>query len=166
MGEDEIVKLTKRINWLNKFGGLAKPIVPKEVLGAFYCLGIPQSMSILRGLQERGATVSDPTQYIKAAIQKANATFGSAAKEELPDDDEEEIMAEAAALADDYEEEAGDDIMAEAAALAEDYDEAWMDEAEPEPKKAKKETTRVVGGITGHNRLVPQRAELAQKRGP
>lgn len=117
-GDDDVSKLTKRVLWLNKFGGLAKPIKPSEVVGAFYCLGVQQSMSILGGLQERGASVPDPTKYLKAQIRHANgvAVAGPGwAKEEVgaEEDDAEE-------------EEAGEDgeaLAAEAAALAEEYDE-------------------------------------------
>lgn len=163
--EDEIAKLTKRIQWLNKFGGLAKPIHAKEVLGAFYCLGVPQSMAILRELQEKGARVPDPTKYIKISIQQANGIIGTAAKEELPEE-EDDMMDEAAALADDYEEEDAD-MLAEAAALADDYeDEEWKEAAAAPFKSGKKGVTRVVGGLTGATRLVPPRAEAGRTRGP
>lgn len=51
--------------------------------------------------------MSDPTQYIKSAVQRANG-MGGAAKDDGGDDDMQadgSFMADAAALADDYEEE-------------------------------------------------------------
>lgn len=69
---DDVAKITKRLQWLNQFGGLTRKIVVDEVVGALYCLGLPQSMAILRGLQEKGARAPNPTAYIKAAIQRAN----------------------------------------------------------------------------------------------
>jgi len=69
---DDVARITKRLNFLNQFAGLSSKIKVDEVVGALYCLGLPQSMAILRGLQEKGARVSDPTWYIKAAIQRAN----------------------------------------------------------------------------------------------
>jgi len=70
--EDDVAKITKRLKWLNQFAGLSKKIRIGEVVGALYCLGVPQTMDILRGLQEKGQGVSDPTWYIKAAVQRAN----------------------------------------------------------------------------------------------
>merc|ERR1712151_1482631 len=61
---DDVGKITKRLNWLNQFGGISKKIKADEVIGALYCLGVPQSMAILRGLQEKGTKVADPTSYI------------------------------------------------------------------------------------------------------
>jgi len=95
--EDDVQKLTKRLNWMNKFGGLNQRIKVDEVVGMLYCLGIPQSMAILKGLAGKAGKVADPTSYIRAAVQRANgsrtaATAGSAVKAEHSD-------------ADDYEEE-------------------------------------------------------------
>jgi len=69
---DDVQKITRRLGWLNQFGGLAKKIRSDEVMGALYCLGVPQSMAILKGLQEKGKSVPDPTSYIKTAVQRAN----------------------------------------------------------------------------------------------
>ncbi|CAK0865132.1 unnamed protein product [Prorocentrum cordatum] len=75
---DDVGRITKRIQWLNQFGNLSKKIKVDDVVGALYCLGLRQSMAILRGLQlqksppARGAGVPDPTWYIKAAVQRAN----------------------------------------------------------------------------------------------
>eukprot|EP00811_Abedinium_folium_P023605 NODE_3320_length_2053_cov_14.367601.p1 GENE.NODE_3320_length_2053_cov_14.367601~~NODE_3320_length_2053_cov_14.367601.p1 ORF type:complete len:615 (+),score=245.66 NODE_3320_length_2053_cov_14.367601:140-1846(+) len=79
--EDDVQKITKRLNWLNQFGGLSKKIKVNEVVGALYCLGIPQAMAILKGLQQKGAVVPDPTAYIKSGVQRANkAHVGVAAQ--------------------------------------------------------------------------------------
>jgi len=123
--EDDVQKLTRKLNWLNQFGGLAETIKLEEVVGALYCLGIPQSMAILKGLQEKGSKVKDPTWYIKAAVQRANgvtAKLGVKAelgvKGEEEDEDEEEFDAameedaedEEAAEADEYPEVEGDGL--------------------------------------------------------
>eukprot|EP00927_Polykrikos_kofoidii_P059173 TRINITY_DN5423_c0_g1_i1.p1 TRINITY_DN5423_c0_g1~~TRINITY_DN5423_c0_g1_i1.p1 ORF type:complete len:1037 (-),score=241.77 TRINITY_DN5423_c0_g1_i1:190-3249(-) len=182
--DDDVAKITKRIQWLNKFGNLSKSIVAAEVVGALYCLGIPQTMAILRGLQERGKAVPEPTQYIKAAVQRANGMhIATPAKKEVPKKEEPEeeaddywaeavdggeenwevseadLMNEAAALANDYEETTTHDasldtdtLMAEAASLAEGYEEPEM----PKPKKQVQK--RVVGGLSGVTKLVPPRA--------
>eukprot|EP00933_Yihiella_yeosuensis_P055968 TRINITY_DN5494_c0_g3_i1.p1 TRINITY_DN5494_c0_g3~~TRINITY_DN5494_c0_g3_i1.p1 ORF type:complete len:1090 (+),score=311.08 TRINITY_DN5494_c0_g3_i1:70-3339(+) len=94
-GVDDVTKLTSRLNWLNQFAGLAKKITVDEVVGALYCLGVPQSMSILRGLQEKGASAGDPTCYIKQAIQRANkASVLGEVKDEEDEEYEDEVDAE------------------------------------------------------------------------
>merc|ERR1719221_237390 len=87
--QDDVGKITKRLTWLNQFGGLSKNIVNDEVIGALYCLGVPQSMAILRGLQEKGTKVADPTSYIKAAVQRANGVrvVTNSVKKEAAEDD-------------------------------------------------------------------------------
>lgn len=175
--DDDVSKLTKRITWLNKFGSLAKPVKVTEVVGALYCLGLAQSMAILRGLQERGGSVKDPTACIKLAVQRANGVV--AAKTEAPDEEydeegeegDEALLEEAAALAEGYDEAEGDEygdenneLMDEAAALAAGYEEP--EEEEPKPKRNKSAPLRVVGAITGTHRLVPTQAEAQRKRGP
>mmetsp|Transcript_91123 Transcript_91123/g.262798 ORF Transcript_91123/g.262798 Transcript_91123/m.262798 type:complete len:999 (-) Transcript_91123:79-3075(-) len=123
--EDDVAKITKRLKWLNQFAGLAKKIRIGEVVGALYCLGVPLTMDILRGLQEKGQSVSDPTWYIKAAVQRANGvpvtpaptapTDGEAEYDEFAEDhfeaDEDDIEdAEAAAEGIvDFEEPEGED---------------------------------------------------------
>lgn len=87
--EDDVAKITKRIVWLNKFGCLKKSIKTSDVIGALYCLGIPQSMAILKGLQERAAKIPDPTQYVKEGVQRANKV-NVAKGEEEPDEAPEE----------------------------------------------------------------------------
>lgn len=69
---DDVARISKRINWMNQFGGLSQRIKTDDVVGALYCLGAKPAMSILRSLQEKGVRVSDPTWYIKAAVQRAN----------------------------------------------------------------------------------------------
>merc|ERR1719401_2016449 len=69
---DDVAKITKRLQWLNKFAGLGKRIKVGEVVGALYCLGLSPTMDILRSLQLEAASVPDPTWYIKAAVQRAN----------------------------------------------------------------------------------------------
>jgi len=88
--EDDVQKLTRKMNWLNQFGGLTETIKLEEVVGALYCLGIPQSMAILKGLQERGSRVNDPTSYIKTAIQRANSIVTTKAEPEPEDEDMED----------------------------------------------------------------------------
>jgi len=185
--EDDVGKLTKRITWLNRFGGLRTFVKANDVVGALYCLGIPQSMAILRGLQERAAGTANPTQYIKQAIQKANGVSVTA-KEEQADDGEDETMeqndeldeemfaAEAAALADSYDDPANDDFMDAAAALADEWDEdeqavVGQPAEEEAPRKLWPETKvkvekRVVGAITGITKCVPPQATVEKKRGP
>lgn len=87
--KDDIATLTSRVKWLNEFGGLAKKISIDEVIGALYCLGLPQSMAILRSLQERGASVVDPNHYINQAVQRANSNMAKEEKEDDQDEDQE-----------------------------------------------------------------------------
>merc|ERR1719316_1739576 len=84
------------MNWLNQFGGLVETIKMEEVVGALYCLGVPQSMAILKGLQEKGAKVKDPTQYIKTAVQRANGMVTAKVEPEAEEAEEDEAAAEAA----------------------------------------------------------------------
>jgi len=188
-GEDDVAKLTKRLQWLNQFGGLSRRINVDQVVGALYCLGIPQSMAILRGLQEKGARVSDPTSFIKTSIQRAN---GVNVKEEEYVAEEEAVAEEEddGDAVEEFEEPEGDEEME--AAEEEDLADAGADEADevdapeevpeeeemevevevaqpatppaarpraPKPKaKAPTGERRVVGGLTGYNKLVPTRA--------
>eukprot|EP00435_Cladocopium_sp_Y103_P008025 s2349_g2.t1 len=189
---NEISKLTSRLKWLNDFGGLAQKISIDEVIGALYCLGGPQSMAILRSLQERGAAVVDPTQYIKQAVQRANSNMAKEEKEEEDDQDEEQEDNEPPGSPADPEAE---DEPAEGASPEEeetiaDLNKDWFDWAaaeEPKSKRSKRnaegvpkrpaevaatslappgppvvskpaKVRRVVGGLTGYQRLVPSRA--------
>lgn len=134
-GGDDVAKITGRLNWLNQFGGLPVKIHADEVIGGLYCLGVPQSMAILRGLHERAATVPDPTRYIKTAVHRAN--MASVVKEEDLPPPEEEVADEEPAQ---EEEEDVDDVglwnsRAWTAAKDEDWgeeggtgDEQWGDE--------------------------------------
>jgi len=198
---DDVAKITKRLKWLNQFGGLAKKINSDEVVGALYCLGLPQTMAILRGLQEKGGRVPDPTWYIKAAIQRAN---GIRVAPQAPEPEEEEPGEEAEAEAEaeaeepeeeeedgaieDFEEPEGDGEEAAEGGVEEDGygygEEAAEDEGaegaeEPEDGEELKQPPpvamkpakpaavankpkpgaerRVVGGLTGYNKLVPTR---------
>jgi len=149
---DDVSKLTSRIKWLNQFGGLSKKINVDEVIGALYCLGVPQSMSILRGLQERGTSVPDPTRYIKQAVQRANSSMASAKQEKEEDEDDEEgpaeyeeVVEEEADAADGPAQEEIDAAKAEALEASppeedvNDIDEDWFDWAAAEqPKRSKK----------------------------
>ncbi|CAE7819447.1 unnamed protein product, partial [Symbiodinium necroappetens] len=175
---DDVSRLTSRCKWLNQFAGLARPISIDEVIGALYCLGVPQSMSILRGLQERGASVPDPTRYIKQAVQRANTAISAEAedsssgvKEEHEADsslhapwaeEEEEIFdwpdeSEQANWWDD------EDLTADfAAAVGDENDEAWLDwsaAAEPAPKKPRTDASEAAAAA-GRRAA----ARLAEKR--
>jgi len=88
--EDDVQKLTRKMTWLNQFGNLSETIQIEDVVGALYCLGVPQSMAILKGLQERGSKVRDPTRYIKTAVQRANGLIAAKVEEK----EEEEAEAE------------------------------------------------------------------------
>jgi len=185
---DDVSKRTSRIKWLNQFAGLTQPVNIDEVIGALYCLGVPQSMTILRSLQERGSSATDPTRFIKSAVQQAN-TAGLV--EEEDEDAEEDEQAE-----EELPEEEGADGAGEEWEEIEEEQDGWEadgtdeldlggweaeegeeeeDEAVPPPaKKAKMRATdessarkeeerrnmprRVVGGITGYKQLVPSRA--------
>ncbi|CAE7454121.1 unnamed protein product, partial [Symbiodinium sp. CCMP2592] len=178
---DDVSRLTSRCKWLNQFAGLAQPITIDEVIGALYCLGVPQSMSILRGLQERGASVPDPTRYIKQAVQRANTLSAEAedsssrVKEEREvdssldapwaeeeDEEEEEIFdwpdeSEQANWWDD------EDLTSDfAAAVGDENDEAWLDwsaAAEPAPKKPRTDASEAAAAA-GRRAA----ARLAEKR--
>lgn len=224
--EDDVAKITSRLNWLNQFGNLVKPIKVPEVVGALYCLGVPATMTILRGLQEKGPKVPDPTYHIKAAVQRANGVrvaLRPVKKETEIGEDEEEVEEEEAttwahpkpkglpvpweagqeeeededdaarALADGYEDFAGEDggeeayyaaHKAEEEAVADDGDDG-NDGVEPEEDadealSAKKKTDasllavkeesgvrRVVGGLTGFHKLTPsRRVATAEEKQP
>ncbi|CAE7514713.1 unnamed protein product [Symbiodinium natans] len=156
-GVDDVSRLTSRCKWLNQFAGLAQKIVIDEVIGALYCLGVPQSMSILRGLQERGASVPDPTRYIKQAVQHANTALAgedsaNEAKEEDDEGDElDDPWAEAEDEAFEWPDESDqanwwdDEDLGEEFAVAvgedDENDEGWLDwaaAAEPAPKKPRR----------------------------
>jgi hypothetical protein len=222
--EDDVQKLSRKMNWLNQFGGLAETIKMEEVVGALYCLGVPQSMAILKGLQEKGARVKDPTSYIKSAVQRTNGLIASKAEPELDEDEEEAVQdAEAAyyakaggydfedpgekqaeelegqqAEADEYDWEAGTAAELEAAATIVDAEMAWEEDEDPqlatrtkpaevqamiskrnqktsyfpatapkEPeKKAESGIKRIVGAVTGYNKLVPKGAKKLSKVAP
>ncbi|CAE8711475.1 unnamed protein product [Polarella glacialis] len=120
---DDVSKLTSRLTWLNQFAGLSRKIIIDEVVGALYCLGLLQSMSILRGLQERGSDVDDPTRYIKTAVQRANmaSVLGEVKDEDAEDEDEAEGDDAGAS----EEEDAGEEVEQEAEEEAADEDGQW-----------------------------------------
>ncbi|CAL1131097.1 unnamed protein product, partial [Cladocopium goreaui] len=173
--DDMISTLTSRVKWLNEFGGLAKKISIDEVIGALYCLGLPQSMAILRSLQERGASVVDPNHYINQAVQRANSNM---AKEEKEDDQDEDQEPAADPEAEDEPAEQGGSPEEEE--TIDRTNEDWFDWAAAEEPKSKRrvpkrpaevaatslappveaaaKVRRVVGGLTGYQRLVPSRA--------
>lgn len=154
---DDVAKITKRLRWLNQFAGLSKKIRIGDVVGALYCLGVPQTMEILRELQEKGQRVSDPTWYIKAAVQRANgvavtpAPRSSADAQEAEEEvDQEEAWQDDLANEEDEDESAngvfvdfqdpeGDDDEAEADGGAEplvEYDLGEDDFEDPEAPPA------------------------------
>jgi len=155
-------KLTRKMSWLNQFGGLSETIKIEDVVGALYCLGVPQSMAILKGLQERGSKVRDPTQYIKSAVQRANGLIAAKEEEEEePEEENDEVTEEAfyAVAADDldfedpgeekaealYDQEAGDAAELEAAFASVDADmEAWEEQAVPSQKTKPKEVQSMI----------------------
>jgi hypothetical protein len=219
--EDDVQKLTRKMNWLNQFGGLVETIKMEEVVGALYCLGIPQSMAILKGLQERGSRVKDPTQYIKSAVQRANGLLAAKVEPEYEEEEEDDVEAAEAAFynnanelefedpgeeqaeeweaahAEDWEEdqEAGDAAELEAAAAMVDAEMGW-DEGDPlpvsrknpnavnkmvskrnaqtsyfpttTPKEAEKKapTKRVIGAVSGYDKLIPKDAKKFAKVAP
>ncbi|CAE7481221.1 unnamed protein product, partial [Symbiodinium sp. CCMP2456] len=186
---DDVSRLTSRCKWLNQFAGLAQPISIDEVIGALYCLGVPQSMSILRGLQERGASVPDPTRYIKQAVQRANTAVSAEAEAEVildPEDSslhapwvEEEIGCDGGFISThlleeeeifdwpDESEQANwwddEDLTADfAAAVGDENDEAWLDwsaAAAPAPKKPRTDASEAAAAA-GRRAA----ARLAEKR--
>jgi len=86
---DDVARMTRRLEWLNQFAGLSKKIRIDDVVGALYCLGVPQTMQILRGLQEKGRSVMDPTWYIKSEVQRANGVEVTPMPQEQGDGEDE-----------------------------------------------------------------------------
>jgi len=125
--EDDVAKITKRLKWLNQFAGLSRKIKIDDVVGALYCLGLPQTMQILRGLQEKGKGVSDPTWYIKAAVQRANGVQVTSPPPAVPEyDDEEEDAEDALEGREDYEDDEDQDLAA--AGVIVDFDDPEGDD--------------------------------------
>ncbi|CAK9004771.1 unnamed protein product [Durusdinium trenchii] len=139
---DDVSKLTSRMKWLNEFGGLSKKIAIDEVIGALYCLGLAPSMSILRSLQERGASVADPTRYIKQAVQHANRTM---AKDE---DEEEDVEVEEEEVEVEVEEEEEESVKAKEEVPADEVEDwlAWAADEEPKLKRQKRMTSGASAG--------------------
>lgn len=134
---DDVTKLTSRLNWLNDFAGLTQPIIVDEVIGALYCLGVPQSLTICRGLQERASGISDPTRYIKSAVQRVNqASIMGTVKEESEGEEEEEEIEEMEDSAEGVEAEAAEETEEQEAAEAEAADETEEQEAVEETQEA------------------------------
>lgn len=127
---DDVQKIQKRLSWLNQFGALSKKIRSDEVMGALYCLGVPQSMAILKGLQEKGNAVSDPTGYIKAAVQRANGVpdVGTDSYDDPEDENAGEVEGEEFTEMDEY---GGGEEAFYAAALAEAAEEDEFGQSAP-----------------------------------
>mmetsp|Transcript_44556 Transcript_44556/g.85686 ORF Transcript_44556/g.85686 Transcript_44556/m.85686 type:complete len:1006 (-) Transcript_44556:63-3080(-) len=131
---DDVAKLTKRLKWLNQFAGLHRKINIDEVVGALYCLGLPQSMAILRDLQERGPRVTDPTSHIKVAIQRANGLRvdpALLAKEEMHGDrdaEEEEAEEDDDGAIEEFEMPAEEEDDEGGQAVMDGYEDATMEE--------------------------------------
>lgn len=189
---DDVSKLTSRLNWLNQFAGLSKPIAIDEVVGALYCLGVPQSMAILRGLQERASGVPDATRYIKQAVQRANmaSVTGQVKDEDEEPEDEEDLAAfededeepEEQAEDDPYEaqNEVEEEEEVDVGEGDEDLEEIEEEEFAPVNKSSKKLSVaagiaaaknaakrnapkRVVGAVTGYSKLVPTRPNYSRQ---
>lgn len=143
---DDVSKITGRLKWLNEFAGLSKKIRVNDVVGALYCLGLAQTMEILKSLQNRAKSVQDPTWFIKAEVQRANgvpvtappegSAGGKAEEEEYKDEDEELMDEEAAAgVFTEFAEPEGDEMveveLGEEGEAADEYNVyAWDDEEE------------------------------------
>lgn len=170
---DDVQKLTKKITWLNDFGCLQKKIRTEAVVGALYCLGLPQSMAILKGLQQKAAQVPDPTAYIKIAVQRANGVrVAPAAKAEVDQDDADEEMDESEALAaeaelNEEEEDEPEDLATLANMGMDAAEEDWYTQVEePEPVTKVSKPTRVAKQEPGVQEEPEDGEELEEDDGP
>lgn len=69
-------KLRKRVGWLNKEGGFNNQIRHDKVTEA--AAGLPEQhvMKVLKYLEEKGATIKDPTSWVTAALRKDGGGAG------------------------------------------------------------------------------------------
>lgn len=69
-------KLKKTLFWYNKHGTLQNQIHYESVKGPLSLLPVPAALAILGGLEEKGAEIRDPTNWIIGAVDKKLASSG------------------------------------------------------------------------------------------
>eukprot|EP00435_Cladocopium_sp_Y103_P001423 s220_g1.t1 len=67
---DDDTKVAKRVAWLNKFGHLSQQIDFGAVAEPLDSLKVAHAMVLLRELEMQGKKVSDPTDWIKRAVEE------------------------------------------------------------------------------------------------
>lgn len=75
-GDDLERKLKKRVGWLNKEGGFGNNLVYDKIVEAAVGLDENSVMKILKNLEEKGASVNDPTSWVTAALRKEGGGRG------------------------------------------------------------------------------------------
>mmetsp|Transcript_44931 Transcript_44931/g.106680 ORF Transcript_44931/g.106680 Transcript_44931/m.106680 type:complete len:570 (+) Transcript_44931:75-1784(+) len=64
-------KIARRIDWINQHSNLSRPLQSDDVAEVFDCIGLRQSMRLLRRLQESADTVDDPAEFIFTLAARA-----------------------------------------------------------------------------------------------
>lgn len=63
-------KVSKTINWYNKFGGLQSEISYKDVAPVLAAIGVGPALQVLKGLAGKEAQIRNPTAWINSAVTK------------------------------------------------------------------------------------------------
>jgi len=70
-GQSEMTqKIRGTVNWYNKHGGLKKPLRYREVAAPLKQLGTKQAMTVLWGLEKKGAQMESPTAWVLGYASK------------------------------------------------------------------------------------------------
>jgi len=64
-------KVRKTIAWYNKHGNLVQPIHYEACKGALSAIPTSRALQLLKGLEEKGPSIQDPTRWLSAAASKA-----------------------------------------------------------------------------------------------
>lgn len=64
-------RVKKKVGWLNKQGTLAQPLRFDEVIGPLSMCGEYIALQLLDEIQEKGAALKNPTNWLKAAAERA-----------------------------------------------------------------------------------------------
>lgn len=68
--EDGIKKVKRTVGWYNKHGGLNNQIIYKTVRESIEALNPREALKILKGLEEKGTAVNNPTAWVKKAAER------------------------------------------------------------------------------------------------
>lgn len=68
--EEGLQKVKKTVGWYNHHGGLNEQIIYKNVRSTLEAINPKEALKLLKGLEEKGSEIRNPTAWLKAAAEK------------------------------------------------------------------------------------------------